>query len=96
MTESIYNALGNPIRAHLLVCLEKEAKTVSELVSKCHLSQSAVSQHLSKLRSAGLVATVRQGRHVYYHLQDKCVAHIAKIVTNYAEGKKSKQNTLDQ
>ncbi len=45
---------------------------------RCDASRTAVSQHLAKLRLAGLVETWRDGRHVYYSLRD---GHLRRLVT---------------
>jgi len=63
--KSICKAFGNTQRVQLVACLAREA-TVSELLRKCNLSQSALSQHLAVLRNVGIVQTRESGRHVYY------------------------------
>ena len=42
--------------------------TVGELAEKIDLSQSALSQHLAKLREAGLVESDKRGLMVYYRI----------------------------
>ncbi|GIW61666.1 MAG: hypothetical protein KatS3mg089_0518 [Patescibacteria group bacterium] len=64
----ILSALCNPTRLQLIQCISQKPKSVSEMISICGLSQSAVSQHLAKLRRAGLVITEKKGKTVYYHL----------------------------
>lgn len=44
---------------------------VSELQRAVGLSQSALSQHLAKLRKAGMVATRRSGQTIHYRLADE-------------------------
>lgn len=62
---TLCRALGNPERVRLVACLVRKA-TVSELLSKCSLSQSALSQHLAILRKAGVVRASRSGRYMQY------------------------------
>ena len=50
--------------------------SVSELNAQVPLSQSALSQHLSKLRENGLVTTRKQAQIVYYRLADDSVNKI--------------------
>ncbi len=64
----ILSALSNPTRLQLIQCLSQKPKSVSEMITICGLSQSAVSQHLAKLRRAGIVKTEKKGKIVYYHL----------------------------
>jgi DNA-binding transcriptional ArsR family regulator len=41
---------------------------VKHFAARFEISQPAISQHLAKLRGAGLVSERRDGRLVYYHL----------------------------
>lgn len=79
--EDLCRAFGNPQRVRLVDCLAREA-TVSELLEKCALSQSALSQHLAVLRNAGIVRTREDGRHIYYHVASREYLTLArKILT---------------
>lgn len=63
--KELCKAVGNPERVRLIACLSDEM-TVTDLLKKCSLSQSALSQHLAILRNAGIVITRERGRNVYY------------------------------
>ncbi len=76
--EKAINIFGNLIRLKILSCLTKKSKNVTQLIKTCNLSQSAVSQHLEKLRKLGLVKTEKKGREVYYQLTKKQAGKIAK------------------
>jgi len=65
-------------RIKILFCLKSKEKNVSELVKHCGLSQSAVSQHLKKLKNWGLVSCQKHGKEIYYKLIKKNAAEIAK------------------
>ena len=65
---NILHTLANQIRIRILLCLADEPKSVQELINNCGLAQSAVSQHLVKLKRAGLVTSRRDGKFVYYRL----------------------------
>lgn len=60
------------------MCLAAKPKNVTELIGNCGLSQSAVSQHLVKLKLSGLVETRKEGKEVYYSLKSKKAAEIGK------------------
>ena len=47
-----------------------------ELVERVGLSQSALSQHLAKLREQELVATRRDGQAIYYRIADPAAAQL--------------------
>ncbi len=68
---SLLKALANESRL-LIMCylVEAEEMSVGELAEKVALSQSALSQHLGKLRDEGLVATRRQSQTIHYRVAD--------------------------
>ena len=63
-SEALQCALGAG-RAQVVLSL-KQAATTTELAERLHLTPGAVSQHLSRLRQAGLVESQRSGGRVYY------------------------------
>lgn len=56
----------------LVLCYlaEKKEVSVGELADQLNLSQSALSQHLAKLREEGLVATRKEAQSVFYRVCD--------------------------
>jgi len=67
--EGLLKELANARRLMILCSLTSGEKTVRELAEASDLSQSAVSQHLSRLREAGMVAADKRGQSVYYRIQ---------------------------
>ena len=67
----LLRALSNERRL-LILCYLTEANelSVGELAGKVGLSQSALSQHLAKLREGGLVSTRKEAQTVYYRVCD--------------------------
>lgn len=63
--------MGNPARLLILCQLAEGEQSVGALLSRLNLSQSALSQHLAKLRAAGLVATRRDGLVIHYRIADE-------------------------
>jgi DNA-binding transcriptional ArsR family regulator len=62
----LLKALGNRHRLMILCQLLDGEKSVGELVRAIGLSQSALSQHLARLRRDGLVCTRRSAQTIYY------------------------------
>ena len=62
----------------LVLCYLSEAgeMSVGELAERVGLSQSALSQHLAKLRVEGLVATRKQSQTVYYRIDEPKVLRL--------------------
>lgn len=66
----LLKALANQHRLMIMCVLIEGSHSVSELNERVPLSQSALSQHLARLRSEGLVNTRREGLTIYYSLTD--------------------------
>ena len=66
----LLKALANPQRLRLLCLLIDGELSVGELNRRVNLSQSALSQHLSRLRVQGLVTTRREAQMILYSLID--------------------------
>lgn len=62
--------IANPKRLLILCRLAEGEASVGELQKKVGLSQSALSQHLGRMREAGLVATRREAQTIHYRLAD--------------------------
>ena len=60
--------MGNPQRLRILLLLAEHERSVIELEALVGLSQSAVSQHLARLRQAKLVSFRRDGQMTFYAL----------------------------
>lgn len=69
---------GSSARLKLLACLKKKKKNVSDLIKNCGLSQSAVSQHLAKLKSLKLVKCQKKGKEIYYQLTKKSLGELSQ------------------
>ncbi|MEZ5501633.1 MAG: metalloregulator ArsR/SmtB family transcription factor [Halioglobus sp.] len=68
---SLLKSLSNPSRLLVLCALVNRKHTVSELEALTGLSQSAISQHLARLREEHLVATERAAQRIYYSLSSE-------------------------
>lgn len=66
--EAILKQIANAKRLMILCNLIAGEKSVGELEALVNLSQSALSQHLSKLRLAGLIRSEKRGKMVYYRI----------------------------
>lgn len=72
----LLKGVADPTRLRLLCLLREGEQNVHALTDALDVSQSAVSHQLRVLREARLVATRREGRHVYYRLADDHVSDI--------------------
>ena len=67
---ALMKSLANPSRLLVLCALVTREHTVGELEELTGLSQSAVSQHLARLRDEQIVATRRDAQRVFYSLEN--------------------------
>ena len=75
---NLLKELANQNRLMICCCLGDQELSVSALNEQVPLSQSALSQHLARLRDAGIVATRRDAQTIYYRVADK---NAMKIIT---------------
>ena len=73
----VLGLLADRTRLVLLHTLGKGEADVTTLTAACGAARPAVSQHLAKLRLAGLVDARKDGRRVVYALTDD---HLARLV----------------
>lgn len=67
-TAALLKALGNESRLVILCHLSQGECSVGDLQAELPLSQSALSQHLARLRRDGLVRDRRHARNIFYSL----------------------------
>jgi DNA-binding transcriptional ArsR family regulator len=65
-----FTLLSTPIRLHLVWLLVQQDRDVGSLAAEVGATVAAVSQHLAKLRLAGLVSAHRDGRRQVYTVDD--------------------------
>ena len=67
--DTVFKALASPARRRLLDTLRAQnGQTLGELCTHLDMTRQAVTQHLSVLEGANLVATVRRGREKLHYL----------------------------
>ncbi len=76
----IFKVLASPRRLEILHRLADGPVDVGRLATEIDASQPNVSQHLSLLRSAGLVEAERDGREVHYRLTDPDVIRACDLM----------------
>jgi len=77
---AIARALSDPKRLCVLETLANGERSVSDLSRDVGCQVPNMSQHLSVLRSAGLVSTRREGSTVYYSLADARVLEAYRLI----------------
>lgn len=78
--ERLFLSLGDKTRLKLLSLMANEPVSVGFLVDELGESQPKVSRHLAYLRNSGVVNTKRDGKWIYYGIQQSDDPDIDKVV----------------
>ncbi len=73
-------ALAHETRLLLLCLLSEKERSVTELEQILSLRQPTVSQQLARLRLDGLVTTRRDGKTIYYRINDDDIRRVISVV----------------
>ncbi|MBV38268.1 MAG: ArsR family transcriptional regulator [Rhodospirillaceae bacterium] len=76
----VLKAMANERRLLILCHLSEGESSVGELESLLGISQSALSQHLARLRKDGLVTPRRAAQNIYYSLQGEEARSIIELL----------------
>lgn len=72
----IFKLLGDPTRVEIIYALSHQELCVCDIAAVLGMSQSAVSHQLRLLRSARLVKFRKEGKIVYYSLDDSHITNL--------------------
>jgi len=72
----IFSALSDPSRIRIIASLRDAERHVGALAEMAGLSESAVSHHLRNLRQLRIVKARRDGRQIFYSLDDEHIADL--------------------
>ena len=81
----VLRAVNHKLRERIIDLLEEHGHmTVTSIYIKLRLEQSVASQHLAILGRAGVVITERQGKFIYYSLDQDRLTQISRLVEELA------------
>lgn len=78
-----YKIMGDQTRIQLLWALEQNEMCVCDLAVLLNMTKSAVSHQLKALRMAKLVKCRREGKHIFYSLNDSHVKAILEMAMEH-------------
>jgi ArsR family transcriptional regulator len=79
----VFQVLAHPTRIHIVEQLAEGEHSVSSLLKAIPVEQANLSQHLSLLRSRGLVLTRKEGNQVFYRLRDEMLAEVLQAMRKH-------------
>ncbi len=82
---AVAKSAGHPHRLQLLEQLAQGERTVEVLADRTGISIANASQHLQQMRRAGLIANKREGKYIYYRLNDDSVLDLLAALRKIAE-----------
>lgn len=80
-----FSFLGDANRLRILSLLAQKELCVCDLAATLDMSESAVSHQMRTLRAMRLVSYRKQGRNVFYHLQDSHVLNLYQSVAEHLD-----------
>lgn len=85
---AFFKVMGDETRMRIMLLISEESRCVSDIAAALSMSDSAVSHQLKALKSAGLVKTRRDGKNMYYMLDDEHVNEIISTALAHTEHKR--------
>lgn len=89
---SFFKVLGDETRVKIIYALSKKEMCVNEISCILGISQSAISHQLKQLKLEGQVKSRRDGKNVYYSLDDEHIVDILNQSLNHIQHKMSERN----
>lgn len=77
-----FKVLADPTRLKILSLLRNRDCCVCEFVPLFTISQPAISRHLSRLKTAGLVRETRKGQWVFYSINEEKLGEIGLALSD--------------
>ncbi|WP_053365390.1 ArsR/SmtB family transcription factor [Bacillus sp. FJAT-27245] len=91
----VLKLLGDRTRLTIMALLKMRELCVCELLEVFDMSQPAISQHLRKLKDAGLVIEERKGQWIYYSLNKNNIASpLVETVLEFVPGQHEKMEQI--
>lgn len=83
-TVALFHALSDPTRLSILERLRFGERCVCDMTDALETGQSRLSFHLKVLKDAGLVTDRREGRWMYYMLNQEALAQMGELIEELA------------
>lgn len=84
-------AISDPSRRKILELLKSGEMTVGELLEHFDITGASMSHHLTKLKSAGLVSTRRDGQNIFYAIETSVFEDVASYLVEFFSRRRSKR-----
>jgi DNA-binding transcriptional ArsR family regulator len=85
MPESLFAALGNDVRLHVVRLLTEGETCLCEIAPHFRQDQSVICRHLQVLERAGVVLSRRDGQRILYRLADHRTVRLVEAALDIIE-----------
>lgn len=86
-----FKIMGDSTRCKLVSALLQNEMCVCDLANILSMTKSSISHQLSKMKEAGIVKSRREGKTVYYSLDDKHISEIFEVGIKHIKHKQVKE-----
>ena len=83
-----FKIMGDTTRCKLLFALLQNEMCVCDLANVLSMTKSSISHQLSKMKDAGIVKCRKEGKTVYYSLDDSHISEIYEVALKHINHKK--------
>ena len=81
----VWKAMADPTRREILRLLRKEDMNAGDIASHFDISKPSISSHLSILKNAGLVDSVKKGQNIIYTINTSVFEDIMAAVAAFTD-----------
>ena len=82
-----FKIIGDPTRTKILFALDQNELCVCDIANVLGMTKSSISHQLATLRKSGIVKCRREGKEIYYTLDDEHVKQVFEIGIEHIEHK---------
>ena len=87
-----FKIIGDPTRTKILFALDQNEMCVCDIANVLGMTKSSISHQLATLKASGIVKSRKEGKEVYYTLDDEHVKQVFEIGIEHIEHKNKMEN----
>ena len=86
-----FKIIGDPTRTKILFALDQNEMCVCDIANVLGMTKSSISHQLATLRKSGIVKCRREGKEIYYTLDDEHIKQVFEIGIEHIEHKEQEE-----
>lgn len=90
----ICKTMANPKRMEIIYALKSGEKTVTEIVDTLEVNKANVSQHLSVMKSSGIIESRREGTNIFYKITNPKIVEACGLMRQVMMEELEKQEAV--